>query len=159
MTEILKIVFITFWVAIILLFIILEVSTNGIWFGLTSVAAIPSVLVAIFTKSKWWIILIEFAIFTILWIILYFSFFKLLKNKLKSQTENERLDGLTKSVPNELLEDCDEYGHSDNNYGKIKIDGKYYRTLSVKGQGRIAKGTMVVVETIKGNILYIRKEQ
>ncbi|MGZ9413973.1 NfeD family protein [Mycoplasma sp. 5370] len=156
--DVIKIIFIVIWLLIILSFIILELATNGIWAALTSISAIPSLIIALATKGVYWSIIAQILTFIVVWIIIYFSTYKLLKNRLYSTKIGvERIQGLTKSKPNILIEDSYEYGEDTQNYGKIKIDGKFYRTISVEGQGKIEKGNWVKVKFVKGNILYIEK--
>ncbi|MGZ9428631.1 NfeD family protein [Mycoplasma sp. 1012] len=156
--DVIKIIFIVIWLLIILSFIILELATNGIWTALTSISAIPSLIIALVTKGVYWSIIAQILTFIVVWIIIYFSTYKLLKNRLYSTKIGvERIQGLTKSKPNILIEDSYEYGEDTQNYGKIKIDGKFYRTISVEGQGKIEKGNWVKVKFVKGNILYIEK--
>ncbi|UWV83618.1 hypothetical protein [Mycoplasmopsis felis] len=42
------------------MFILVEIFTTGIWSGMTSLVAIPSLFISIFTKTnEWWMILIQ----------------------------------------------------------------------------------------------------
>ncbi|WGI36328.1 NfeD family protein [Mesomycoplasma lagogenitalium] len=155
---ILKWTFFSIWIAIILIFIIIELFTSGIWSGLTSLSAIPSAIFSIFLQGQWWAILIQVLLFLVLWVLIYFSLYKFLKSKLKATKENiNRLKGFVNGEKYKLVEDSYEFQESENSFGKIKIDGKYYRTLSNEGQGKIEKDSWVIIKQVKGNILYIER--
>ncbi|MBN3534969.1 NfeD family protein [Mycoplasma procyoni] len=153
-----KIILIVFWSILILAFVLAEVLSNGIWFGLTAVAMVPSAIIAIASPSNPISISMQFVVFVVLWFALYFGTYKFFKNKFSKKIKGtERLQDLTHSEPEILLEDSFEYAQNTNNFGRIKIYGKYYRTLSAPGQGKIDKGSVVKVVYIKGNILYIER--
>ncbi|MCU9938233.1 hypothetical protein NWQ34_00690 [Mycoplasmopsis felis] len=148
---------IVFWSIIILLFILVEIFTTGIWSGMTSLVAIPSLFISIFTKSnEWWMILIQVLLFIILWIILYYGVYKILKNKIK-YGKLEQMIGIDFQKKYILQKESKEIIFSNEDYGLIIINGKKFRTISYEKQGIIQKNTEVFIKEIKGNIFYIER--
>ncbi|WP_416321793.1 NfeD family protein [Mycoplasmopsis felis] len=149
---------IVFWSIIILLFILVEIFTTGIWSGMTSLVAIPSLFICIFTKSnEWWMILIQVLLFIILWIILYYGVYKILKNKIKYGQKLEQMIGIDFQKKYILQKESKEIIFSNEDYGLIIINGKKFRTISYEKQGIIQKNTEVFIKEIKGNIFYIER--
>ncbi|MEI2462497.1 hypothetical protein RRG54_03950 [Mycoplasmopsis felis] len=149
---------IVFWWIIILLFILVEIFTTGIWSGMTSLVAIPSLFISIFTKSnEWWMILIQVLLFIILWIILYYGVYKILKNKIKYGQKLEQMIGIDFQKKYILQKESKEIIFSNEDYGLIIINGKKFRTISYEKQGIIQKNTEVFIKEIKGNIFYIER--
>ncbi|WP_322908620.1 hypothetical protein RRG55_02155 [Mycoplasmopsis felis] len=149
---------IVFWSIIILLFILVEIFTTGIWSGMTSLVAIPSLFISIFTKSnEWWMILIQVLLFIILWIILYYGVYKILKNKIKYGQKIEQMIGIDFQKKYILQKESKEIIFSNEDYGLIIINGKKFRTISYEKQGIIQKNTEVFIKEIKGNIFYIER--
>ncbi|WP_322909097.1 hypothetical protein [Mycoplasmopsis felis] len=149
---------IVFWSIIILLFILVEIFTTGIWSGITSLVAIPSLFISIFTKSnEWWMILIQVLLFIILWIILYYGVYKILKNKIKYGQKLEQMIGIDFQKKYILQKESKEIIFSNEDYGLIIINGKKFRTISYEKQGIIQKNTEVFIKEIKGNIFYIER--
>ncbi|MCU9940189.1 hypothetical protein NW739_05895 [Mycoplasmopsis felis] len=149
---------IVFWSIIILLFILVEIFTTGIWSGMTSLVAIPSLFISIFTKSnEWWMILIQVLLFIILWIILYYGVYKILKNKIKYGQKLEQMIGIDFQKKYILQKESKEIIFSNEDYGLIIINGKKFRTISYEKQGIIQKNTEVFIKEIKGNIFYIER--
>ncbi|WP_322910991.1 hypothetical protein [Mycoplasmopsis felis] len=149
---------IVFWSIIILLFILVEIFTTGIWSGMTSLVAIPSLFISIFTKSnEWWMILIQVLLFIILWIILYYGVYKILKNKIKYGQKLEQMIGIDFQKKYILQKESKEVIFSNEDYGLIIINGKKFRTISYEKQGIIQKNTEVFIKEIKGNIFYIER--
>ncbi|MCU9934597.1 hypothetical protein NWE61_05855 [Mycoplasmopsis felis] len=140
---------IVFWSIIILLFILVEIFTTGIWSGMTSLVAIPSLFISIFTKSnEWWMILIQVLLFIILWIILYYGVYKILKNKIKYGQKLEQMIGIDFQKKYILQKESKEI-FSNEDYGLIIINYKKFRTISYEKQGIIQKNTEVFIKEIK----------
>ncbi|WP_051619529.1 NfeD family protein [Mycoplasmopsis felis] len=149
---------IVFWSIIILLFILVEIFTTGIWSGMTSLVAIPSLFISIFIKSnEWWMILIQVLLFIILWIVLYYGVYKILKNKIKYGQKLEQMIGIDFQKKYILQKESKEIIFSNEDYGLIIINGKKFRTISYEKQGIIQKNTEVFIKEIKGNIFYIER--
>lgn len=149
---------IVFWSIIILLFILVKIFTTGIWSEMTSLVAIPSLFISIFTKSnEWWMILIQVLLFIILWIILYYGVYKILKNKIKYGQKLEQMIGIDFQKKYILQKESKEIIFSNEDYGLIIINGKKFRTISYEKQGIIQKNTEVFIKEIKGNIFYIER--
>ncbi|WP_416322457.1 hypothetical protein O7983_000499 [Mycoplasmopsis felis] len=149
---------IVFWSIIILLFILVEIFTTGIWSGMTSLVAIPSLFISIFTKSnEWWMILIQVLLFIILWIILYYGVYKILKNKIKYGQKLEQMIGIDFQKKYILQKESKEVIFINEDYGLIIINGKKFRTISYEKQGIIQKNTEVFIKEIKWNIFYIER--
>ncbi|WP_117275224.1 NfeD family protein [Mycoplasmopsis edwardii] len=152
----LRIVFIVLWSFIILLFFILEILTTGLWAGLTSFSAIPSLFISIFVKMSVSSIALQIIMFIISWVLLYLIIFKVFKNKfLNYKYKESNFNGIDKTEIFILEEDSYEEKSENNLYGAIKIGDKKFRTLSIKNEGLIKKGTQVTIKEIRGNILYI----
>lgn len=158
MEEITKWIFVGLWIFVILITLTVEFVTVGILSGIAAVAAIPSLLVAIFWGEKAWAIPVEIVTAIGLWTLGYFTIYKLLKTKIFNRFSNFKSsveDYIGKKF--ELVASSDEESNSLKPYGKIKIQDKYFRTLSAKNQGKIEKGVLVKVVKIEGNTLFIEK--
>ncbi|WP_223206562.1 NfeD family protein [Mycoplasmopsis canis] len=154
--EISNIIFISIWSIVILIFFIIEILTSGLWAGLTSFSVIPSLFISIFVKISVWSIALQILTFLISWALLYLIIFKVFKNKfLNYKYKESNFNGIDKTEIFILEEDSYEEKSENNLYGTIKIGDKKFRTLSIKNEGLIKKGTQVTIKEIRGNILYI----
>ncbi|UWD34327.1 NfeD family protein [Mesomycoplasma molare] len=155
-----QITFISFWILVILTFIIAELITNGIWFGLTSIASVPSLLISILSPYYFWMFFIEIIVFIVVWVILYYSSYNFFKKQLsKFKIANGNLLDYLINKSGILLEDSFESGKGGKQYGKIDIEGKFYRTVSVSGEGVIPKGTWVKISKTEGNLLFVERNE
>ncbi|MGY6172593.1 NfeD family protein [Candidatus Mycoplasma pogonae] len=155
--NIIKWIMFGFWLAIIIISLLVEIFTSGIISGLITVATVPSLILSATTEGESWSIGLQFAIAVVIWVVLYFTLYKILKKHLRKDKgfTNPVYDMI--GVETELLEDSYEIQDVTTNYGKVLIFGRYYRTVSEHGQGHIHKNTKVVIKKIEGNTLYIAK--
>ena len=135
-----------FWLIIVVILSILEVSTVNlvsVWF---IASALVSLVISFFIDSFF----IQFLVFVILGIILLVT--KpiinkyLLKNK-KTNTNLDRVIGMTGIVTEDI---------SKNEVGEVKIDGKKWSAIASEN---IKEGTYVIAEEIKGVKLVVRKKE
>ncbi|ATP59676.1 NfeD family protein [Mesomycoplasma dispar] len=156
--DISQVIILIIWILVISTFVLVELFTTGIWSGLASVAAIPSLLITIFTNNSYWIILIEFLIFPILVLILYLTIYRILKKKLGKLNKNTgNLQELLRQKLGFVHFETNEYGVGENRLGQVNVEGKIYRAFSIPGEGLIIKDTKIQVIEVKGNVLYIKK--
>ncbi|WP_322901867.1 NfeD family protein [Mycoplasmopsis felis] len=102
-------------------------------------------------------ILIQVLLFIILWIVLYYGVYKILKNKIKYGQKLEQMIGIDFQKKYILQKESKEIIFSNEDYGLIIINGKKFRTISYEKQGIIQKNTEVFIKEIKGNIFYIER--
>ena len=136
-----------FWLIIVILLTIIEVSTVNlvsVWF---IVSALISLLLSFFIDSFF----IEFLVFVVLGIILLIITKPilnkyLLKNKDVS-TNFDRVIGMTGIVTEDIIE---------NEIGEVKVDGKRWSAISDE---KIDKDTYVIIEKITGVKLVVSKKE
>ena len=136
-----------FWLIIVIILSILEVSTVNlvsVWF---IASALVSLVISFFIDSFF----VQFLVFVILGIILLVTTKPiinkyLLKNK-KANTNLDRVIGMTGIVTEDI---------SKNEIGEVKIDGKKWSAIADE---EIKEGTYVVAEEIKGVKLVVRKKE
>lgn len=136
-----------FWLIIVVILSILEVSTVNlvsVWF---IASALVSLVISFFIDSFF----IQFLVFVILGIILLVTTKPiinkyLLKNK-KTNTNLDRVIGMTGIVTEDI---------SKNEVGEVKIDGKKWSAIASEN---IKEGTYVIAEEIKGVKLVVRKKE
>ena len=136
-----------FWLIIVIILSILEVSTVNlvsVWF---IASALVSLVISFFIDSFF----VQFLVFVILGIILLVTTKPiinkyLLKNK-KANTNLDRVIGMTGIVTEDI---------SKNEIGEVKIDGKKWSAISDE---EIKEGTYVIAEEIKGVKLVVRKKE
>ena len=136
-----------FWLIIVVILSILEVSTVNlvsVWF---IASALVSLVISFFIDSFF----IQFLVFVILGIILLVTTKPiinkyLLKNK-KPNTNLDRVIGMTGIVTEDI---------SKNEVGEVKIDGKKWSAIASEN---IKEGTYVIAEEIKGVKLVVRKKE
>lgn len=156
---VLKYFFIALWLFIFITMILIEIFTTGIWSGITAAAVLPSLVIASSTKPVWWIFVLQVGLFLVLWIVLYFSLYKVLKRYFNKTVYKGPIYEMIDGEAIALLEDSYEAGDSKQKYGILALGDKKYRTISLPGQGIIFQGEYVVVKEIKGNILYITRKE
>lgn len=145
------------WLFIFVATVIVEISTTGIISGLVSVAVLPSIFIAGFLGKELWSIPIQIGSAIVLWLILYFTSFKLLKtwfdkrNKYKGPVE----DIIGREVG--LLGDANEDTNANQKYAKAILNSIKYRVLAAKNQGLIPDGSRVKVVKIEGNTLFVER--
>ncbi|QBF34495.1 hypothetical protein EG856_00940 [Mycoplasmopsis phocirhinis] len=154
--NIIRYVMLGLFCAIFITFILVELFTTSIWSGLTSVAVIPSIFTSYFIKQLVVNISISIVIFIGFWIILYFGSYKFIKKKLLSKIKNNHEYVLeNKSIT--LLSDISEET-KNGIFGQAKVGDVFYRTLSLKGEGDIAREEKVIIAKIESNILYVKRK-
>ncbi|WP_029608735.1 NfeD family protein [Mycoplasma simbae] len=153
-------VLIALYIGIFLVFALAEMLTSGIWLGLTSLASVPSIFISAFVKNSTLNIVLGLIIFAISWVIVYLSFYRLLKRKFgKSKENTDRIDSLIGKKHLTLTTDAYENSDQNDQYGQAKVNGVIYRVASAKGSGIIAKGSKVRIIKIEGNIIYVAPEE
>lgn len=146
-----------FWLGVFVLSLIVELLTTGIFSGIIAVSVIPAIFIAGFAGHFTWTIPVQLGSAVLLWIILYFSFYRILKswidkrNKYKGPIE----DFIGEEI--ELLSEAHEAGESPQQYGKVILKSFKFRVLAIPSQGIIPSGTKVKVVKIEGNTLYVKR--
>lgn len=132
------------WVIIIVILAIIEFATinlTTIWFILSGIVAL---IMSFFTDNLY----LEFSVFVILGIILFFTTRPLLVKWLKvtpSKTNLDRVIGMTGKVTKEIV---------PNEIGEVKVDGKTWSAISKE---TIKDGELVEIIKIDGVKLLVTK--
>ena len=132
------------WVIIIVILAIIEFATinlTTIWFILSGIVAL---IMSFFTDNLY----LEFSVFVILGIILFFTTRPLLFKWLKvtpSKTNLDRVIGMTGKVTKEIV---------PNEIGEVKVDGKTWSAISKE---TIKDGELVEIIKIDGVKLLVTK--
>lgn len=132
------------WVIIIVILAIIEFATinlTTIWFILSGIVAL---IMSFFTDNLY----LEFSVFVILGIILFFTTRPLLVKWLKvtpSKTNLDRVIGMTGKVTKEIV---------PNEIGEVKVDGKTWSAISKE---TIKNGELVEIIKIDGVKLLVTK--
>lgn len=134
------------WLIIMTILIVLEVGTINlvsIWF---IASAFISLILSFFIDS----FLIEFAVFVILGLILMILTRPILIKKFGTANAKTNLDRVIgeKGI---VTEDIPK-----NGIGEVKIDGKRWSAIS---KTKIEKDSIVIIESIDGVKLHVRKEE
>ncbi len=132
------------WLIIVILLTIIEIST----INLVSVWFIASGLVSLFLSFFIDSFYVEFAVFVILGIILMLITRPILTKKMtkkKVKTNLDRVIGMEGIVTEEITK---------LKTGEVKVDGKKWSAIS---EQKITVGTTVIVESIDGVKLVVRK--
>ena len=134
-----------FWLSLIIVLTIVELSTISlvsIWF---IASALVSLIVSFFTDS----VIIQFSIFVILGVILLITTKPILDKYIKPKSVKTNLDkvvGMHGIVTEKITK---------NKIGEVKVDGKRW---SAKADKTINVDEEVVIEKIEGVKLIVRKE-
>ncbi|WP_027120212.1 NfeD family protein [[Mycoplasma] testudinis] len=123
-----------FWVAIFVVSLIVELSITNFFTLVTSLAAVPSAIIAgatEFGNHLWWVVIIEIAAFGILWIIIYLIVFNGFKIKQRLNSRHNSGPGIN-LIGREIIL-TKEAGNVDwiPEYGKTKIDDVTYLVLPI----------------------------
>lgn len=135
-----------FWLILIFVLIIAEVSTVNlvtVWF---IASGIISLILSFFIDSFF----VQFAVFVILGIILLLTTRPILLKLMKAKNESTNLDrviGMTAIVTETIKK---------NEIGEVKVDGKHWSAISKK---KLEVGEEVIVEAIEGVKLIVRKKE
>ncbi|CAC13258.1 unknown; predicted coding region [Mycoplasmopsis pulmonis] len=155
--DTIQIILIVFWSLVILITLVIELLTFGIFSSIITIAAIPSLIIATSGPLEWYWMFLQFVIFIFLFVILYFSFYKAVKKYLAKMTLFKGPIQDIVGTKTKLLISCNETNEDINNYGSVSINGKNYRTLSEVGEGKIEKDNIVEISAIRGTTLFVKK--
>lgn len=135
-----------FWLILIFILIIAEISTVNlvtVWF---IVSGIVSLILSFIIDSFF----VQFAVFVILGILLLLTTRPILLKLIKAKNESTNLDrviGMTAIVTETIKK---------NEIGEVKVDGKRWSAISKK---KLEVGEEVIVEAIEGVKLIVRKKE
>ncbi|AWX70048.1 hypothetical protein DP067_01560 [Mycoplasmopsis anatis] len=142
------------WSAIILITLIIELSTFGIYSSLITISAIPSLFISIFSKPGLTSILVEIVLFIVLSSLLIVLFYFFGKKLLKTKYQGPILELIGQTT--DLLVDSHKQPKTIEEYGKVYVNGKTFRTIPVENIDFIKQGTKVEIVRIEGNTLFIQ---
>ncbi|MBW0594839.1 hypothetical protein HUN03_00445 [Mycoplasmopsis anatis] len=142
------------WSAIILITLIIELSTFGIYSSLITISAIPSLFISIFSKPGLTSILVEIVLFIVLSSLLIVLFYFFGKKLLKTKYQGPILELIGQTT--DLLVDSRKQPKTIEEYGKVYVNGKTFRTIPVENIDFIKQGTKVEIVRIEGNTLFIQ---
>lgn len=134
-----------FWLILVIILTIIELATTNlltIWFVISGIVA----MVLSFFIDDVAIISTIFAILGIILLVLSRPLVKKIRSNKTEKTNLERIIGNTGVVTEEIKR---------NSVGEVKVDGKKWSAIS---KSKISVGEEVVVETIDGVKLIVRKE-
>ena len=134
-----------YWLILIFILVIIEVST----INLVSIWFIASGIVSLFCSFFIESFLIQFAIFVILGIILLITTRKFLNRLLKQHNEKTNLDRVIGMI-GVVTEEIDK-----NKVGEVKVDGKIWSAVS---DSKIEKNKNVIIDALNGVKLSVRKK-
>lgn len=143
-----------FWFVCGIVFIILEIFTEGFFIGLIGVSSLFTGLLALLTKNinSTYSILIQ-SVFFIIVLSLLIIFLRPILLKFVFSKKN-RSSGVSALVGKISL--VTENINNLENRGYIKINGDHWKARSIDNT-EIIKGEKIIVEKIDGNTLYVKK--
>ncbi|WP_391592075.1 NfeD family protein [[Mycoplasma] cavipharyngis] len=149
-----QIILLCLWAGIILIAIIIELFLTSYLFLITSLSCIAPLVIVFFYK-EWWSILVQLGAFGASWFILFFLFWKIFKkikffNSYSSKLLNTLVGRTTVLTKPSYIKD-----HPDFQYGIVKIDGKYFRTIN-ENEKYLPESTLVIIDKIIGNKLIVK---
>lgn len=145
---------IVIWSTIILVSLIVELTTFGIYSSLITISAIPSLFISIFVKGSIVSTILEILLFIVIGTILIVLFYFFGKKFIKTKYQGPILELIGHQT--DLLVDAHREPKTVEEYGKVYIGGKTFRTLPVENIDFIKQGTKVEIIKIEGNTLYIK---
>ena len=136
-----------FWLAVVALMLVIEIFTMGlttIWFSLGAVAA----AIAAALGAPLWVQILLFSVVSVLIMLLVRPFAVKVMDKSRTRTNIEEVIG----EQAEVIEDID----NQRERGKVRYRGVEWMARSADGN-KIAAGEMVMVESVAGVKLIVRK--
>ena len=136
-----------FWLVVVAVMLVIEIFTMGlttIWFSLGAVAA----AIAAALGAPLWVQILLFSVVSVLIMLLVRPFAMKVMDKSRTKTNIEEVIG----EQAEVIEDID----NQRERGKVRYRGVEWMARSVDGN-KIAVGEMVMVESVAGVKLIVRK--
>ena len=136
-----------FWLVVVALMLVIEIFTMGlttIWFSLGAVAA----AIATALGAPLWVQILLFSVVSVLIMLLVRPFAVKVMDKSRTRTNIEEVIG----EQAEVIEDID----NQRERGKVRYRGVEWMARSADGN-KIAAGEMVMVESVAGFKLIVRK--
>lgn len=136
-----------FWLVVVAVMLVIEIFTMGlttIWFSLGAVAA----AIAAALGASLWVQILLFSVVSVLIMLLVRPFAMKVMDKSRTKTNIEEVIG----EQAEVIEDID----NQRERGKVRYRGVEWMARSADGN-KIAAGEMVMVESVAGVKLIVRK--
>lgn len=136
-----------FWLVVVAVMLVIEIFTMGlttIWFSLGAVAA----AIAAALGAPLWVQILLFSVVSVLIMLLVRPFAMKVMDKSRTKTNIEEVIG----EQAEVIEDID----NQRERGKVRYRGVEWMARSIDGN-KIAAGEMVMVESVAGVKLIVRK--
>ncbi|WP_041594085.1 NfeD family protein [Mycoplasma crocodyli] len=140
------------WILVIIIALVVEIATTGVYSILISISAIPSLIISLVTKQNLGIILTEVFLFLGFSVLSTVLFFHLGKKISKNKTNYPVQELLNKEGM--VIEIFDQI-KDDQVFGIIIVEGKKYRAKRPTQNTFFSNGDLVIIEAISGNTLSV----
>ncbi len=136
------------WVVVAIASILIELNTvQQIGFA-SCIAAIVAIIVHSIKSDMYWPEFVAYGVTWIVsWVVLFFAMLKF-KHKI-----HDPEDGFLDYIGKELKADK---GNTEESYGQLSFGDKIFR---FKSEDKIEKGDMVIIESIKGVTITVKKKE
>lgn len=143
-------------VAIIVISIIVEIAMPATFGMTTAVSFIPAAIIAGVVDFEWWLPLVEVGSAILIWGVIYLLMTKVFKFRRK--IKKDQLDYVDEMllIETQLISATSNVG-GKNEFGRIKIDDKYYLVLPIDKETTIDENQTVKILKVDGNVSYVRK--